>query len=240
MAQSQTAEAPEAPENARSPRYNPNEMPLPAESFFKKAENLLGWLNEPAEHKYTLGELFRKVTFQEPSQDGFHASRIGRLAERILTVGLVIGVCASPVSGIGFIAGLVAAKVASVGVAGLVVMPVSRGLEGVARKLDRVFNKPADPDEFAKKRGLVGGSEVKEAPVGMRNAKDMNYNPEDKIGASRIVDPDASIKQDFGTVAADSRAFDPTRSAKPLEAYGLGNAAQQKKAAAGPGQKNGG
>ena len=238
MAQTQTAQS---DDSARSPRYNPNEMPLPEPSIYGKIENVMSWLNEPAEHKYTLGELFRKVTFQEPSKDGFHASRIGRIAERIGTVaGVVALIAMGPGNIIAFGGLLVATKIASVGFAGLVVMPLSQGLEGVARKLDANFGKHANPDDFAKKRGLVGGSEVNEPPVGMRNAKDVNFNPEDKIGASRIVNPDASIKQDFGTVAADSRAFDPTRGAKPLEAYGLGTAAQQKKAAAGPGQKNGG
>ncbi len=236
MAQSQTAEQ----RNDRAPRYDPNSMPLPEPGVFGKIENALSWWNQPAEHKYTLGELFRKMTFQEPSQDGFHGSRIGRLAERIITVGLVIGVCASPLAGIGFFAGLIAAKVASVGVAGLVVMPLSKGLEGIARKLEHSVNKPADPDEFARKRGLVGGTEVKEAPVGMRNAHDIKNDPEDKIGASRIVNPDASIKQSFDGAAVDSRAFDPTRAAKPLATYGLGTGAPTNKAAAGgPGQKNG-
>lgn len=236
MAQSQTAEA---RQDGGAPRYNPNDMPLPEPGIFKKIENTLSWWNEPAEHKYTLGELFRKVTFQEPSQDGFHASRIGRLVERIGTVGCVLAVCSAPLFGIGFFAGLIAAKVASVGFAGLVVMPLSKGLEGVARKLDAKFGNHANPDDFAVKRGLVGGSEVKESPVGIRNAHDMNFNPEDKIGASRTVNPDATIKQEFGTVAADSRAFDPTGPAKSLETYGLGAAAQQKKAASGPAQKNG-
>ncbi len=235
MAQSQTAEQ----RNDGAPRYDPNEMPLPEPGVFGKIENKLSWWNQPAEGKYTIVAAVRKGLLMEPSQDGFHASRIGRLAERILTVGLVIAVCASPLAGIGFFAGLIAAKVASVGVAGLIVMPASKGLEGIMRKLEHSVNKPADPDEFAKKRGLVGGTEVKAAPVGVRNAHDMNYNPEDKIGASRTVNPDASIKQSFDGAAADSRAFDPTAPAKSLETYGLGAAAQQKKAASGPAQKNG-
>lgn len=236
MAQSQTAQ-----QESGAPRYNPNDMPLPEPNIYRKIENAMSWLNTPAEHKYTLGELFRKMTFREPSQDGFHGSRIGRLAERICTVVAVVAVCASPLTGIGFIGGLIAAKIAGVGVGGLIVMPLAQGLEGVARKLGaRAERNANNTDEFARKHGLVGGSEVKETPVGARPAPDMKINPEDKIGASRTVDPDATIKQEFGTVAADSRAFDPTRGAKPLETYGLGAAAQQKKAASGPGQKNGG
>lgn len=234
MAQSQTAQ-----QESGAPRYNPNEMPLPEPNMYRKIENAMTWLNTPAEHKYTLGELLRKVTFREPSQDGFHGSRIGRLAERIFTVVAVIGVCASPLTGIGFLGGLVAAKIAGVGFGGLVVMPLAQGLEGVARKLGARAERSVNTDEFARKHGLVGGTEMKESPVGARPAPDVKMNPEDKIGASRTVDPDATIKQSFDTVAADSRAFDPTRGAKPLEAYGLGTAAQQKKAASGPGQKNG-
>lgn len=236
MAQSQTAEA-----GASSQAFDPNRMPLPEPNIYRKIENTLAWWNEPAEHKYTLGELFRKVTFREPARDGFHASRIGRLAERIATITGVIAVCALGPANIGFFPMLIAAKIAGVGIGGLVAMPLSKGLEGMMRKLGaRAERNQADTDEFARKHGLVGATELKETPVGARPAPDMKINPEDKIGASRTVDPDATIKQSFDTVAADSRAFDPTRGAKPLETYGLGTAAQQKKAASGPGQKNGG
>lgn len=221
---------------ASNKEFDINQMPLPERSIFHKAEKVLSWLNEPAEHKYTLGELFRKVTFQEPSQHGFHASRIGRIAERVATIGLTIAVLTMGPANIAVIPMLIGAKVAGVGFGGLVAMPLSKGLEGIMRHIDRATDKSnkVNTDEFARKRGI----KPNEQAVGARNAKD--YNPEEKIGASRIVNPDATIKQEFGTVAADTRAadaraFDPT-GAKPIETYGLG---QKKAAAGGPGQKNG-
>ncbi len=218
---------------ASNKEFDINQMPIPERGFFSKMENALSWLNEPAEHKYTIGELFRKVTFQEPSQHGFHASRIGRIAERAATIGLTIAVLTMGPANIAVIPMLIAAKVAGVGFGGLVVMPLSKGLEGMSRKIDRALDKSTkiNTDEFARKRGI----KPNEPSVGARNAKE--YNPEDKIGASRIVDPNATIKQEFGTAAADARGFDPN-GAKPIEAYGLGT--QKKAAASGPGQKNGG
>ncbi|HYD18773.1 MAG TPA: hypothetical protein VEF76_09875 [Patescibacteria group bacterium] len=222
MAQAQTAEA--------QARPDPNKMPLPPDGVFRKIENALHWFNEPSEGKYTIGAALRKMTFREPSEHGLHLSRIGRLTERVCTIGFALAACAMGPANVGFFLLLVGAKVYGAGI-GAAVMVVAKGAEGTARKLDHIFNKPKmNPEDLAPKRKLVGASEQNDGPTGARNAHEIAQD--EKIGASRIVDPNATIKPQFDQVAA--KAFDP-KGPKPLEAYGLGGAAKK----AANGMKNG-
>lgn len=206
-------------------------------TIFGHVSDALHWLNEPAKNKYTLGAAARKVLRMEPSEHGFHTSRVGRLVER---ASMVAGAWASIVllpPPVGVLVGLACTKAYSMG-AGALVAAISTGLEGTMRKLDRKFRKPdLDIDKeldrvgvrrglqqnqdlesrFSRKRGREGDVGVRETPqeVGARETPQMQ-RPEDMVGVREF--KEASIQTTFQTVA--SRTFDPA-GPRPRENFDL-------------------
>jgi hypothetical protein len=177
--------------------------PLREPGMFGRIAKRIHWLNEPFDNEYTLGGLFRKLTFQEPKEEG--PSRLGRLTERVVFATLGITALALGTGGIGPILLFGAAKFTGV-LAGELVQPVGRVAEGFFKMLDRKFGS-SDTSKIA------GASKTGEERVGAsRHQKGMDMGPgqgmdqemvERPVGASKF--GSQTIKQHFGEQAADQR-----------------------------------
>lgn len=206
-------------------------------TVFGLAADALHWLNEPAKNKWTLGAAVRKMLFMEPSEHGFHTSRIGRFVERgCMVAGAIASFTLLPPP-VGVLVGLGLTKAYGMG-AGFLAAGLSKGLEGTMRKLDRHFRKPdldvdKELDRVGVRRGLHPGNNadselsvgVRQTPteVGVRQTQQME-RPEEMVGVREF--KDSSIQTTFKTVA--SRTFDPA-GPRPRENFDLpGNKGPQK------------
>lgn len=178
--------------------------PLPEPGVFGRIAKRIHWLNEPFDNEYTLGGLFRKLTFQEPKEEG--PSRLGRMTERVLFIGLGVAALTMATGGIGPILLFGAAKFVGV-LAGELVQPAGRLVEGIFKKLDKTFGG-------SHTAGRTGASKSGEDPVGATNKQKMGSEPgngqdrdqemvERPVGASKL--GSTTIKQQFGENAADQR-----------------------------------
>lgn len=177
--------------------------PVPEPGTLGKIAKAIHWLNEPFDRQYTLGGLWRAATFQEPKEE--RPSRLGRLTERVLFVGLGLTALALGTGGIGPLLLLGGAKFAAV-LAGEMVQPVGRAAEGFFRMLDKKFGSSGTKE-------IAGASKSGEDPVGASNEQKMGMNPgrdmeqemaDRPVGASKF---DKSIKSHFGQQAADQRGY---------------------------------
>jgi len=196
-------------------------MPLPEKKtgVFGRIANALSWFNEPFDFPPTMGNVFRKLTFQDIKED--KASRLGRLTERAFFVVLGLAALALTPGGIGPIIMFGVAKFAAI-TAGEIVQPVGRFAEGFFRMMDRKFG-PKPPE-------LAGTSKSGEDPVGarqdMKRGNDMGHSPgmdqepaENPVGARKFAA--MSIREQFSDNAADQRDRQPSRPAAPVQIFRL-------------------
>ena len=99
---------------------------LPKPGVFKQIANKIHWFNEPFKHKYTLGALWRLVTFREQEEEA--ATRLARITERAIFISMALLALSTPGPGVVLVAQLVWAKVCSVGF-GHLAMHAGRGVE---------------------------------------------------------------------------------------------------------------
>lgn len=204
--------------------------------IFARLRDGMHWLNTPFKNQYTLGALFRYITFQEQHEE--RPSKLGRIAERgLFVVGALAAVALTP-GGIGPLVMIGVAKLAAATV-GELIQPVGRGVEGFFSFLDKKFGHEPEvglsqrKSQYDNKVGATNGknSLSKGVPpgfkVGTQNA-DMNADvAELPVGAtsnleSRKVEKQPPLKPIF-----DNRAVNPkgktfsVAGPRPLENYGI-------------------
>ena len=228
------------------PRYTeePN-----TDTFLRKLHRGLTYMNQESEGKYTIGAALRKMVGMEPSEHGLHLTRMGRLTERIGTIGGMLVLAALGPAHPAFFLMMVGVKVYAAG-AGFGVQLLSRAAEGAVRALDSKLNRakkaPGTTDSAPEKGvGVRNAMKPKMKPekpsevdlVGARNAEQLaqlkknellQQQQDEGVGA-RKVQTAASIKGEFQVNAA--RLYSP-KGPRPLENYGLKSNAPPKKAPA--------
>ncbi len=188
MAKAQTMQQPEMADD--------NDL-LPKPGVFKKIANKIHWFNEPFKHKYTMGALWRLVTFREQEEEA--ATRLARITERAIFISMTLLALSGGGPGIVPLLQIVWAKVVAVGI-GHVAMHAGRAVEGFFNFLDKKVGsgRPTELRAGTTSEESLSGSRPgmkMEPPVGLRKAplsKEFDANAAKPLHPSTFNPPGAS------------------------------------------------
>lgn len=228
--QSQATAAQNAPQQA-APEAEEMADERPREGIFKKLEKFAHYWNTPFKNKWTLGNLWARVTFRDPPEE--KASKAARIVERVAFAAGCLFVLSMGGAGVAPLLGFAAAKLAAATL-GVGVMHVGAFFEGAFRALDKKFGPEAreragaeQSEDLVGARNAPKGEPPLEHPAGTRmgmgQEQQAQMQREEPVGARSQLAEAQSIKPQFDGSAADTRAsrkFNPSGPA-PAAVFGL-------------------
>lgn len=207
------------------------QQPAGGRTIFAWAKEKMHWWNTPFKNQYTLGALFRYITFREQEEE--RPSKLGRITERASFAILGLMALALTPGGIAPIVMLGAAKLAAAFL-GSIIQPVGHAVEGFFSYLDKKTSSKKE-EGLSKRQNSdrVGATNGKnqlskgvppgfkktpenEEPVGTRNGQ------EEPVGARSSVKQVAPLKPVFDDRAVNTKAKTfSVAGPRPLENYGI-------------------